>query len=250
MSRFRNVNMEPLRLHKLIARAGLASRRTAEAWIRAGRVSVNGTTVTDMGVSVDPARDAVRVDGQPVRIQEETITLVVHKPRHCVTTLKDPQGRPTVGDLIGHEYGRLFPVGRLDWDAEGLLLLTNDGPLANRLMHPRYGVAKTYEIKVKGIPTAAVLERLRTGVVLAEGTTAPAEVRQLRALGDAAWLRVVLHQGWNRQLKRMGLAVGHPVLKIRRVAYGPIRLGGLTPGRYRRLSADELSRLKQAAGLA
>ena len=242
--------MEPLRLHKLIARAGLASRRTAEAWIRAGRVSVNGTTVTNMGVSVDPLRDAIRVDGKPVRLQEEPIYLVVNKPRHCVTTLNDPQGRPTVADLIGRQMGRVFPVGRLDWDAEGLLLLTNDGPLANRLMHPRYGVAKTYEVKVKGIPTAAVLDRLRTGVVLEEGITAPAEVRQLRLLGDAAWLGVVLHQGWNRQLKRMGLAVGHPVLKIRRVAYGPIRLGRLIPGSYRRLSADELSRLKQAAGLA
>lgn len=240
--------MERLRLQKVIALAGLASRRTAEQWIRQGRVSVNGTVVTEMGVRVDPATDVVAVDGKTIERESGKVYLLLNKPRLCVTTLSDPQGRRTVADFVGDAGVRVFPVGRLDWDAEGVLLLTNDGYLANRLMHPRFGVSKTYEVKVRGVPGAAALQRLRSGVVLDEGTTAPAKVEMLRSLAGAAYLRIVLHQGWYRQIKRMGEAVGHPVLKIRRVAYGPIGIGRLRPGSCRHLTADELTGLKRAAG--
>ncbi len=238
-----------VRLQKAIADAGVASRRAAEELIRQGRVSVNGRQVTTPGHCVDPAIDEVRVDGEPLRTPEKKVTLLFYKPRLCITSARDPQGRKTVFHYLPRDGVRLFPVGRLDYDAEGLLLLTNDGWLANRLQHPRYGVAKIYEVKVTGRPSAEALFRLRNGVLLEEGTTAPAEVTVLKELPGATWLRVVLHQGWNRQLKRMGEAVGHPVMRIRRVGYGPLSLGNLSPGEYRQLEDREVTGLKQLAGI-
>ena len=244
-----NVLMEGVRLQKVLAQAGVASRRASEELIRAGRVSVNGTVAVDMGRRVDPGKDEIRVDGKTVAVPDTLLVLVFYKPRLCVTTLSDPQGRKTVMDFIPDLGVRLFPVGRLDYDAEGLLILTNDGPLANRLQHPRYGVEKTYEVKVKGNPDAVALKQLRSGVELEEGTTAPAEVVLLRRLPDASWLKFVLHQGWNRQIKRMGEAVGHPVLKIKRIAYGPLTVDGLSPGKYRVLNVPEVQRLRRLAHL-
>ena len=235
--------MKGVRLQKVIAQAGLASRRAAEEMIRQGRVTVNGRVITELGHCVDPARDEILVDQQTIAAEEKKVYLLFYKPRQCVTTLRDPQGRRTVLDLIPQMGVRLFPVGRLDYDAEGLLLLTNDGLLGNRLQHPRYGVNKVYEVKVQGRPAPEALQRLRSGISLEEGTTSPAEVTVMRTLPRAAWLRIVLHQGWYRQIKRMMESVGHPVLKIKRVAYGPLTLGRLAPGDYRSLSQKEVQRL-------
>ena len=235
--------MKAIRLQKALAQAGIASRRASEELIRQGRVSVNGRVVTAMGELVNLQTDEVCVNEVPISAPQGKVYLLFNKPRHCVTTATDPQGRKTVFDYISDCGVRLFAVGRLDYDAEGLLLFTNDGPLANRLQHPRYGVPKTYEVKVKGHPDEHVLDQLRTGIALEEGVTAPAEVRVLRVLPQAAWLRMVLHQGWNRQIKRMGEAVGHPVIKLKRVAYNGLQLGRMVPGTYRRLDPGEVRRL-------
>lgn len=239
--------MSSLRLQKALAQAGVASRRRAEQFIREGRVRVNGRQVTEMGVQVDPETDVIEVDGKRIDGEPTKLYLILNKPRYCLTTLVDPKGRPTVADLIPKSIGRVFPVGRLDWDAEGLLLLTNDGELSNRLMHPRYGVSKTYQVKVIGRPGEAALQRLRSGIKLKEGTTAPAEVVVVGELPKYTWLQVILHQGWYRQIKRMGQAVGHPVVKIRRSAYGPIEIGNLAPGKSRPLNRLELEKLRRAA---
>jgi 23S rRNA pseudouridine2605 synthase len=236
---------EKIRLHKLIAQAGVASRRAAEKLIQEGRVAVNGKTVTELGVQVDPETEEVRVDGRQLQRREPKVYLLFYKPKKCVTTLSDPQGRRTIVDFVAEINARVFPVGRLDYDAEGLLLLTNDGALANHLQHPRYEVPKVYEVKVVGHPGEDALQRLRTGVELEEGKTAPAGVEVLGLLPRACWLRIVLRQGWNRQIKRMCLAVGHEVVKIKRVAYGPLTLGRLTPGSLRPLTAAEVRALQK-----
>jgi 23S rRNA pseudouridine2605 synthase len=238
-----------LRLQKAIAEAGLASRRAAEEMIRQGRVAVNGQVVTELGIRVDPQKDEIRVDDRVLSQRSHKIYVLFYKPKACVTTLKDPQGRKTILDFLPQLRVRLFPVGRLDYDAEGLLLLTNDGPLAHRLQHPRFGVPKVYEVKVEGHPGEVQLDKLRNGVALEEGNTAPAQVVVLRLLPKASWMRITLHQGWNRQIKRMGQAVGLPVLKIKRTGYGPLSLGDLTPGKYRLLEADEVRRLYQMVHL-
>ncbi len=237
-----------LRLQKFLAQAGVASRRAAEEMIRQGRIEVNGSKA-ELGMRVDPVRDRICVDGDPVFIEHKRILIAFYKPRDCVTTASDPQGRKTVFDFLPGFGARIFPVGRLDYDAEGLLLLTNDGELSNRLLHPRYGISKIYEVKIKGHPDGKALELLRSGVLLEEGRTAPAEVEVLRELETSAWLRITLHQGWNRQLKRMGEAVGRPVLKIRRIAYGPVKLGRLNPGEHRFLNAGETRRIYESTGL-
>ncbi len=237
-----------MRLQKFLAQAGVGSRRSAEELIRQGRVVVNGERAT-LGCSVDPLKDRIRLDGRPVIVKTQKILLAFYKPRGCVTTMSDPQGRSTVLDFLPDFGTRVFPVGRLDYDAEGLILLTNDGELANRLLHPRYGISKVYDVKIKGHPDKKAIEQLRTGVRIEEGLTAPAEVEIIRELPNAAWLRITLHQGWNRQIKRMGLAVGHPVLKIRRIVYGPVRLGSLRPGRHRLLGPDEIRKIYKEASL-
>ncbi len=240
--------MDLMRLQKFLAQAGVASRRAAEELIRQGRVEVNGRKA-ELGLSVDPLKDRVRLDGKSVTLRTQRVLLSFYKPRGCVTTASDPQGRTTVLDFLPDFGARIFPVGRLDYDAEGLLLFTNDGELANRLLHPRYGISKVYDVKIKGHPDKKAIEQLRSGVRIEEGVTAPAEVEIIRELPNAAWLRITLHQGWNRQIKRMGLAVGHPVLRIRRIAYGPVRLGRLSPGRHRLLRLDEIRKIYEEAGL-
>jgi 23S rRNA pseudouridine2605 synthase len=225
-----------MRLNAYLARAGVASRRGAEELIRAGRVRVNGE-VAGLATFVG-ARDRVEIDGR--RVEPEALTYVLlHKPAGVVTTARDPHGRPTVVDLVGHER-RVVPVGRLDADTTGALLLTNDGPLAHRLMHPRYEVDKVYEVDVEGEPDGAALRRLAEGVQLDDGPTAPARVRRL----GPTRLEVTIHEGRKHQVKRMCAAVGHPVRRLHRSGYAGLTLDGLAPGRWRELRADEVARLR------
>jgi 23S rRNA pseudouridine2605 synthase len=236
------------RLHKVLARSGVASRRKCEELIAAGRVKVNGETVSTPGSKVDPGHDRIEVDGKPIALPREHIYLLLNKPVGYVSTVHDPQGRPTVMDLVRRP-GRLYPVGRLDMDSEGLLLLTDDGELTQRLTHPSYEHEKEYHVWVDGLPTARTLQHLREGIELEDGFTWPAEVTVLRQEGDGTWLRIVVHEGRRRQLRRMCKAVGHPVRRLIRVRTGPVTLGDLPPGRHRPLTEEELELLRQAVGL-
>jgi len=229
-----------MRLVKYLAHAGVASRRAAETLIAAGRVSLDGEVVTD------PARDVgqdsrVSVDGRPLDGPEQRVTYAVHKPVGVVSTARDTHGRPTVVGLVPAQGVRLYPVGRLDADSSGLILLTNDGELANRLTHPSFEVAKTYRATLAGRPIGdRALARLRDGVELDDGPTAPARVRRL---GEHE-IELTIHEGRNRQVRRICAAVGHPVLGLSRVGFGPLGLNGLGPGEHRRLSDAELGRLR------
>jgi 23S rRNA pseudouridine2605 synthase len=238
------------RLQKIIAAAGVASRRKAEELIASGRVLVNGQVVTELGTKADPEQDHIRVDGKLLRGRERCSYIVLNKPKGYVTTVSDPEHRPTVMDLIRDVKGRVYPVGRLDWASEGLLLLTNDGELANTLMKASSSVPKTYVVKVAGQPEESKLEKLRRGVSIAEKggrrvRTAPARVRLIRE-GDNPWLEVTIVEGRNRQIRKMFEEVGHHVEKIRRVKYGPLSLD-VPPGEFRSLSLQEVSQLKAAA---
>ena len=236
------------RLQKVLAHAGVASRRAAEALIEAGRVTVNGKAVTELGTRVDAGRDAIKVDGRRIGGAEPPVYLAMHKPRGYVTTLSDPEGRPTVRDLLAGVTGvRVFPVGRLDFHSEGLLLLTNDGALARDLMHPSHGVPKVYRAKVQGTPDPAALARLRRGLVLDGRPTSPARAHVVRP-GPNAWVEIEVIEGRKHQVRRMLEAVGHPVLRLRRIAYGGVGLGDLPPGGVRPLAPAEVRRLARAAG--
>lgn len=234
------------RLQKVLARAGVASRRAAEQLILAGRVEVNGKKVRVLGTKVGP-KDEVRVDGRRI-LQEEPAWYVLHKPPEMVTTLSDPEGRPCVGDVTREIPERVFPVGRLDWDAEGVLLLTNDGELANRLTHPRYEVPRVYDAKVRGEPDEATLERLRAGVRLEDGHARPRSVEVVGHARRNTWLRLTVTEGRPHLVKRLCAAVGHPVQRLRRVEYAGIGLGSLEPGEVRPLNAAEIKALKARAG--
>jgi 23S rRNA pseudouridine2605 synthase len=230
----------PMRLAKYLAHAGVASRRAAEKLIGEGRVTVDGTTVTDPARAVD-AHSSVTVDGRPLQGAEPRVVYAVNKPVGVLSTAHDTHGRPTVLDLVPAAGLRLYPVGRLDADSSGLILLTNDGELANRLTHPSFEVPKTYRAMLGGGAVgAAALEALRLGVPLDGSPTAPARVRRLR--GNL--IELTIHEGRNRQVRRMCEAVGHPVLELERIAFGPLRLGGLRPGAHRRLRAGEVERLR------
>lgn len=236
-----------MRLAKFLAHAGVASRRAAEEIIREGRVTVGGVIVTDPAHGVEDDTQDVAVDNQPVGIKDDKSVWLVHKPAGVVSTAKDTHNRPTVVDMIDNPGTRLYPVGRLDADTTGLILLTDDGDLANRLTHPRYEVPKTYVASVGrgGIPVPErELRRLREGVQLDDGMTLPAEVRQLKP----GVLQITLREGRKRQVKRMCAEVGHPVHRLQRTAFGPLRLGDLGEGRVRRLSPAEVQRLRDAAG--
>jgi 23S rRNA pseudouridine2605 synthase len=231
-----------MRLAKYLAHAGVASRRAAEELVREGRVTVGGQVVTDPARDVDEA-SGVTVDGRTVAAAEERVVYVVHKPAGVVSTARDTHGRPTVVGLVD-DPRRLYPVGRLDVDATGLILLTNDGELANRLTHPSFEVPRTYRATVARPPvTRAALEALRAGVHLDDGPTAPARVRRLAA--DV--VELTIHEGRNRQVKRMFAAVGHPVRSLQRVRFGPLALGALPPAAHRRLEPREVERLRRAA---
>jgi pseudouridine synthase len=234
------------RLQKILAHAGVASRRAAELLIREGRVSVNGRVVTELGSKADPERDHVKVGGKLITRAENPVYLLLHKPGRVVTTMRDPEGRPCVAAYLRGVRARVYPVGRLDFESEGLLLLTNDGGLAARLMHPSGGVERIYEVKIKGQVPEKDLERLRRGVY-ADGERLAAErIRLLRRSAEKnAWLEVVLREGKNRHVRRMVEALGHDVLALRRVAYGPLRLGRLPRGAMRPLSRDEVEALRR-----
>jgi 23S rRNA pseudouridine2605 synthase len=228
------------RLQKVLARTGLGSRRVCEDLIADGRVTVNGE-VAVLGRRVDPDTDSVEVDGVRISVAEGLVHYLLNKPRGVVTTASDPQGRPTVVSLVPAE-PRVFPVGRLDVDTEGLLLMTNNGDLAHRLTHPSFGVEKEYVAEVRGRPTPATIRRLREGVDLDDGRTAPAKV----SLVEPTVLRVVIHEGRNRQVRRMCEAVGHPVTRLVRVRVGPLSDRRLRPGEWRDLTTDELRSLEKA----
>jgi pseudouridine synthase len=228
------------RLQKILSQAGVASRRASEQLMRDGRVTVNGETVRQLGTKADPARDDIRVDGRRVKVGARRLYLLVNKPRGYVSTRSDPQRRPTVLDLLRgvHEY--VYPVGRLDFESEGLIILTNDGELAARLTHPRYGVPRVYDARVLGTPDERDVARLQKGVVIDGKKTEPADVRVL----GPGHLRVTIREGRNRQVRKMCDAIGHPVDRLTRVAIGPISDSRLKPGRWRELSEAEVRRLR------
>ncbi len=237
-----------IRLQKWLARCGYGSRRACEALITSGRVQVNGSPA-QLGMSIDPNTDVVLVDGKPARPIEKRVYLMLHKPPGYVTTRHDPHAERTVMELIQGVSVPVYPVGRLDADSEGLLLFTNDGELANRLLHPRHKVAKTYHVWVQGVPSERALQQLREGVLLEEGKTAPAKVRLLRREGRLSVLEITLYEGRKRQVKRMCLAVGHRVRRLVRVRFGPLRLpSDLAPGKWRYLTDEEVRALKKAVG--
>jgi 23S rRNA pseudouridine2605 synthase len=237
--------MNPLpRLQKVLAEMGLASRRRAEDMIREGRVTVNGRAAR-IGDKVDPSRDHIKVDGRRVPFSSSKVYLLLHKPKNTVTTAEDPEGRPTVLALVKEGGPRLFPVGRLDYDAEGFLLLTNDGYLAHRLSHPSFRIPRTYWVKVKGKPSVEEIRKLSRGISLEDGPTAPCRIATLRETRENAWVEMTLREGRNRQVKRMWEKMGYPVLKLKRISFAGLTLGDLQPGEYRDLRPKEVEKIKR-----
>lgn len=241
---------EGIRLQKVLAQAGIASRRTGEEMIAAGRVEVNGKLVTEQGRRVDPARDVIRVDGSRIPPARHHLYVVLNKPRGVVSTMDDPQGRPTLQEYLGQRSKeRLFHVGRLDADTEGLIILTNDGEFAQRLTHPSYEIPKTYLAVVEGPVDHATVTRLRRGVTLDDGPIKPDKVTLRERGPDRSMLEITLHSGQNRVVRRIFDAIGHPVRRLSRTAIGPIRLGQLKAGAVRDLTREELGSLLDTVGL-
>ena len=233
------------RLQKILSTAGVASRRASEQLILEGRVTVNGETIRELGTKADPEKDAIKVDGRRIKSDVVKRYIALYKPKGYVTTRKDPERRKTVMDLIGHgDY--IYPVGRLDYDTEGLLLLTSDGDLAARLMHPRHEVDKEYEVIVLGIPDQAAIDKLKKGVYIEGGRTSPAKVRvgtTVKGARPTTMLNITIHEGRNRQVRKMCSAVGLPVRDLRRVRMGPVTVGRLKPGQWRDLTPQEIRAL-------
>jgi 23S rRNA pseudouridine2605 synthase len=228
------------RLQKVLARAGIASRRKAEEMIAEGRVEVNNQKVTQLGTKVDAKKDLIRVDGKAlVEAEDERVYLVLYKPAGVVTTLSDPEGRPSVGGLIKGITERVFPVGRLDYDAEGALILTNDGELAHKLTHPSFGVRRTYLAKVRGKPEDKLLQKLRAGIKLEDGIAKPLEVKIHSHAEKNTWIRIVVSEGRPHLIKRLFLAIDHPVQRLYRPDYAGISVEGMEPGTYRTLGKNE-----------
>jgi len=236
------------RLQKVLSSAGVASRRAAEEMITAGRVAVNGRIVTTLGTRVDPSQDHVEVDGRRIATDPGKEYVVVNKPAGVISTARDERGRPTVVDLVPATI-RLYPVGRLDADAQGVLLLTNDGALAHRLAHPRYRVPRTYRVEVEGNVSTRAVDRLRSGVALDDGVARALRVRVVAASKGRTHLEIVMGEGRNHEVKRLMAAVGHPVIRLVRRAFGPVRLGDLRPGGWRHLTANEVGALQQLVDL-
>jgi 23S rRNA pseudouridine2605 synthase len=233
------------RLNKFLAHAGVGSRRHCDDLIARGRVRVNGAVVRELGVKVEEGQE-ICVDGTPLK-SERLVYWLVNKPTGYLCTNHDPAGRPRAVDLVEHIPQRVYTVGRLDEDSEGLLLLTNDGDLANKLMHPRYGVEKTYWVQTAGTPTRDDLQKLIQGVWLSDGHVKARRVKRLKSQGESTWLEIVLSEGKNREVRRMLAKLGHKVMRLRRVALGPVHLGRLRKGKSRPLHRDELARLRQCA---
>jgi 23S rRNA pseudouridine2605 synthase len=237
------VEGEGIRLQKVLAAAGVASRRTSEAMISRGRVEVNGKVVREQGMRVDPHRDTIRVDGSRIPPPRRHVYLVLNKPRGVVSTLSDPEGRPTLADLLERRKERLFHVGRLDTDTEGLIILTNDGEFAHRLAHPSYEVPKTYLAEVEGVVDQPTVKRLRHGLTLEDGPVKPDAVKVTSRGAAKSLVEVTIHEGRNRIVRRMFDAVGHPVRRLSRIRIGPVRLGQLAQGASRELTSAELGAL-------
>ncbi|PYS64562.1 MAG: pseudouridine synthase [Acidobacteria bacterium] len=237
------------RLQKLIAAAGIASRRHGEELINAGEVTVNGKIVTELGAKADPETDHIKVKGRllnPLLQKHEYVYVLLNKPKGYLSSMADPNGRPLVTDLIPSRLGRLHPVGRLDFNTEGLLLLTNDGEFTNVITSARNRIAKVYEVKVKGVPPESAIDRLRRGIAIGKGErTAPAEVRKLREIKANSWFEVILHEGRNQQIRRIFDAIGHSVVKLRRTRIGTLDDRGLPLGKWRRLMEVEVKRLSR-----
>ena len=232
------------RIQKILAKAGIASRREAERMLTEGRVMVNGRVIETLGFKADSSKDHIRVDGKRLPHFEPKVTLLLNKPKGYLSTVDDPQGRPTIMDLLKKVGWRVYPVGRLDFDSEGLLLLTNDGDLAHILSHPRFSIPRTYWVKITGVPDEKKLARLKNGVVLEDGKARAVSSDILRQGEKNCWVRVVVAEGRNRLVKRMFAALGHPVLKLKRVEFGPIQLGSLPIGQFRHLTPAEITKLK------
>ncbi len=240
--------MQLERLQKIIAHAGFASRREAEAMIREGRVTVNGRVVTELGSRAYAGRDHIKVDGKLITRAEPHRYILLYKPKEVMTTVEDPQGRKTVIDLVRGVRERIYPVGRLDFHSEGLIVLTNDGDLAFKVSHPRHGSVKTYHVKVRGIPEPRMVEKLQRGITIDGKRTLPCEIAQMKTTGrnvdeGNSWFEVKLREGRTQQIRKMFQAVGHPVTKLRRVAIGPISDPKLTPGDWRELTKQEVKLL-------
>lgn len=231
------------RLQKYLADCGVASRRASEKIIAEGRVRVNGKIITQQGTKVDPLKDSVQVDGKEVRAEEKAVYLLLNKPAGYVTTVKDPQGRPTVIDLLQDIQERVFPVGRLDYETEGLLLLTNDGELAYRMTHPKFQMVKTYIATVKGQLSEEKLARLRDGIKLEDGMTKPAKVKVIRREKYKTVFEIQISEGRNRQIRRMCKTVGNPILELKRISVDNLTLDKVEVGEYRHLTPDEVDRL-------
>ena len=241
------------RLQKILSRAGVASRRLAEELISQGRVQVNARTVTELGTKADPGVDEIKVDGRRIQAQKRKRYILLNKPRGYITSRSDPQQRPTVMDLLHGVKEYVYPVGRLDYDSEGLLLLTNDGELAARLTHPRHEVDKVYQARVRGVPDDHALDRLEKGVTIDGRRTARARARIVdphKQSGDQTTVELAIHEGRQRQVRKMFDAIGHPVIRLRRVRIGPIEDPEIPQGHWRELTPKEIGRLQRAAGLA
>ncbi|MFE9276424.1 pseudouridine synthase [Paenibacillus glucanolyticus] len=239
------------RLQKIMAQAGVASRRKCEELILEGKVQVNGETVTELGTKADPAQDMITVSGKPIK-HEKKVYVMLNKPKGVITSASDPEGRKIVSDYLKGIKERVYPIGRLDYDTEGLLLLTNDGEFANLLSHPKYHVPKTYLATVKGVPHGTELDKLRQGIMLEDGMTSPAEVEYKDVDPDnkQSVISITIHEGRNRQVRRMFDAISHPVLRLKRISYGDLLLQNLKRGLYRHLTADEINQLMQMAKAA
>jgi 23S rRNA pseudouridine2605 synthase len=236
------------RLQKIIAHAGVASRREAESMIREGRVTVNGRVVTELGTKADPSRDHVKVDGKLLTHAEPHRYILLFKPKEVASTTSDPQGRHTVIDLVRGIHERIYPVGRLDYQSEGLLLLTNDGDLAFKVTHPKHGSVKTYHVKVRGVADDRLVGKLERGITIEGRRTVPCEISRMKTTGRGeeegnSWYEVKLREGRNQQIRKMFKAIGHPVMKLRRVAIGPIADPTLQPGEWRELTKTEVKML-------
>ncbi len=241
--------MTPIRLNRFLALCGVGSRRRCDEYIAAGRITISGSVVAEMGFRVSPDSDVVSFDGQPVQAVTVERLIMLNKPKEYIVTAEDTHGRPTVFDLLEDVEERIFPIGRLDYDTEGLLLLTNNGELAHRIAHPKYNVRKNYHALMTGIPSESALETLRQGIMLDDGMTAPAKVRLLRARKDKALVEIKIIEGRKREVRRMGEAIGHPVIDLKRVAIDRLKLTNLAVGKWRDLSKDEVDMLKRRVNI-
>jgi len=232
------------RLQKILSETGIASRRKAEELILEGRITVNGRIAT-IGMKADPDRDHIKVNGKLLLRTVPKVYIMLNKPRGIVTSLHDPEGRPTVIDLLKGVKYRVFPVGRLDYDSEGLILLTNDGDFAHAVLHPSKKISKTYRVKIKGDLEEEDIEKLEKGIRLGDGMTSPAKVRRIKKTENNLWLEMIIYEGKKRQIRRMLEKIGHPVLKLKRTRINGLELGELEPGRYRYLTHEEINKIKK-----